>query len=732
MKNRYVLQVATGLLLFVQSLNAFNGQPERNPIKKIDNQNITATFLIPDCGNQNWNKANNNELWNEPYWWDGKNYIHDLYEQTVDLSITFSDSCAGLDISCLLFCDLDGDDSLETVISSEQMGAAGLGWNAIRYNNLNTPAYAGGELRTFDERPVSSSLKYGFALEETLTGTGKIANIRFNTEAAPGTYYPVRLPLGKYKIVWTVSDSCGNSQEFAYGFRVKDCLSPQVHCQSDLGLIILPTGKTTVGISELLLFAEDNCTSDSIIVLGVQKCGAGTVFPLDDYGDPNTSVTFNCQELSQQCVELWAKDAEGNVSHCESNIWINDPLNVCDGDLNADATGGIKTPSGDGVEEVTVNLVYPGPFMPPMPLFDLTDANGEYRIEDVPFDLGFKIAPQKDDNPLNGLTTYDLVLMSKHILGILPFDNPYKMIAADINHSGSITTFDIVEARKLILGTYTHFPVSKSWRFIRKSYVFPNPNNPFQATFPEDFALVSSQPGVLDMDFVGIKIGDVNFNAVPNLQAGPVERSAETAAFEVQDRELKAGEIFDLKFSAESTLDAFQFTLLLNSLKVIQVLESEKVTKENFNLSPENALSLSIDGAQDFSLRFIAEKPGLLSQMLQISSAITHAEAYDKQGKALTPVLRFKDYANSTPKFELYPNPFADQTSIHFYLPESGVVALSVYDAASHLVYSEKGDYARGEHSVLLDKLPPGEPGEWFCELKCGNEILVRKMLKIK
>jgi hypothetical protein len=39
-------------------------------------------------------------------------------------------------------------------------------------------------------------------------------------------------------------------------------------------------------------------------------------------------------------------------------------------------------------------------------------------MNNVPLDATFTIAPEKDDNPLNGVTTYDLVLISKHILGI--------------------------------------------------------------------------------------------------------------------------------------------------------------------------------------------------------------------------------------------------------------------------------------------------------------------------
>ena len=90
----------------------------------------------------------------------------------------------------------------------------------------------------------------------------------------------------------------------------------------------------------------------------------------------------------------------------------------------------------------------------------------------------------KDDNPLNGVSTYDLVLISKHILGLAPLNSPYKMIAADANKNNSITTTDIVEFRKLILGIYNELPNNTSWRFVDAEYAFPNPANPFQTYVP--------------------------------------------------------------------------------------------------------------------------------------------------------------------------------------------------------------------------------------------------------
>ena len=125
-----------------------------------------------------------------------------------------------------------------------------------------------------------------------------------------------------------------------------------------------------------------------------------------------------------------------------------------------------------------------------------------------------KLIPEKNDNPLNGVTTYDLVLISKHILAIEPFNSPYKMIAADANKSRSITTFDIVEFRKLILGIISELPNNKSWRFVDSSFVFPAANNPFQTVFPEGVNCIA--PPETGIDFIGVKVGDVNNTAMGN------------------------------------------------------------------------------------------------------------------------------------------------------------------------------------------------------------------------
>ncbi len=187
----------------------------------------------------------------------------------------------------------------------------------------------------------------------------------------------------------------------------------------------------------------------------------------------------------------------------------------------------------------------------------------------------FTVTPMLDINPLNGVTTYDLVLMSKHILAIEPLNSPYKMIAADVNKSGSVTTFDILETRKLILGTYSEFPDNTSWRFLPRELTFANDENPFEDDFSESGAITAEidENGIdysfefnnntetaTSADFVGIKIGDVNCSAIncngtctscatyPQRPANPAEHFALT----MPGMAAKAGEVLILPVYAGS------------------------------------------------------------------------------------------------------------------------------------------------------------------------------------
>lgn len=139
-----------------------------------------------------------------------------------------------------------------------------------------------------------------------------------------------------------------------------------------------------------------------------------------------------------------------------------------------------------------------------------TDNAGLFFWNGLPGCRSYTVIPYRNDNPLNGVTTLDLALIAKHILNLVPLDSPYKMIAADANKSGTITTLDIVALRRLILGIDSVLARNTSWRFVRSSYVFPNASNPFSAPFPESDTLLTGSSPVNNVRFIPIKVGNVN------------------------------------------------------------------------------------------------------------------------------------------------------------------------------------------------------------------------------
>lgn len=144
-----------------------------------------------------------------------------------------------------------------------------------------------------------------------------------------------------------------------------------------------------------------------------------------------------------------------------------------------------------------------------------TDNSGLYNFPELPTGGTYVITPFRDGNDINGLSTFDLVLFSKHILGIDPLNSPWKIIAIDVNKSNSATTFDIVETRKLLLGLYGEFPNNSAWRFFKSDWTFNDPALPFQNMPPENQTFFNLQSNIQNASFYGVKVGDANNTADP-------------------------------------------------------------------------------------------------------------------------------------------------------------------------------------------------------------------------
>lgn len=168
--------------------------------------------------------------------------------------------------------------------------------------------------------------------------------------------------------------------------------------------------------------------------------------------------------------------------------------------------------SEHGIPMPNFQVLSGNPNVPPV----LTDANGYYELE-IPEGEDATISPFNDSYPLNGVSTFDKVLLNNHIMGVQQLNSPYKLIAADVNRSNSLTSFDGVELEKLITGIITNFENNTSWRFVSASFAFSDPANPFNSAFPQVANIDDINADVSGLNFIAIKVGDLNGSAIAEM-----------------------------------------------------------------------------------------------------------------------------------------------------------------------------------------------------------------------
>jgi hypothetical protein len=482
-----------------------------------------------------------------------------------------------------------------------------------------------------------------------------------------------------------------------------------------------------ISVDNFAIFKEKNAMTCSF--LDDNKGKFSLVFKANQAGKLSEMMQINSDITKAEAY---------NLEEAKLGIELKFNQNSGNNGTNSVIGGYIRNEMQAGISEVIIKAMSTSPIAPSFnTTLTPTDIFGFFNVNTGGIPLGSNaiIKPEKNDNFLNGVSTYDLLLMSKHILGVVPLTSPYKMIAADVNKSGSITTFDIIELRKTILGVYTEFPANTSWRFVDASFMFSNPLNPFAVSFPETRTVSSIQTNGADVLFVGFKVGDMNGNAAPNFQAPTEERNAGTLYLETQDRMVEKGETFTVNFKGSEAVLGGQFTLKYENLDLVEILKTDGISADNFAVfTAKNALTCSFldDNKGEFSLVFKANQAGKLSELLQINSDITKAEAYNLEDLQYEVQLRFKEEKEvkiNENTFKLYPNapnPFLNKTSIEFYLPLATAVTLTVLDETGRVLLIQKGDFEKGKNAFNIDL---NTTGVLLYKVETSTQSLTRKMV---
>jgi hypothetical protein len=561
-----------------------------------------------------------------------------------------------------------------------------------------------------------------------------------------------RYPIGDHLFEVHVKDGCGNTGFAEIPFSVVDCKAPTPICYHGISTTLMPLEDSTdidedgdfdayggvVWVSDLIRSDVFDCSEP--ITYSINRVGE-TPDPLKD------DLILTCEDADTVQVEVYAWDSAfnpyalqpdsttggANYAHCKTYIVIRG--DVCPEEIPpAMIAGRVMTYTGMPVEQVEIQVTGS------MEMQAMTRDDGGYELNVMPHQQYF-LTPHKEDYFMNGVNTEDVIALTNHIMGRHRITNPYQLIAADINHSGHISLFDLVYLRKAVMGEMSAFPNNTSWRFIPASHVFIDSANPWATPIPE-FEAVDDMPMPMRWaNFYAVKVGDVD-----NSLSADAGRSLVAQTYlSLENPYLEAGQTYTLAISLAERpeLIGLQFELFFDRDQVgVEEWEAGLLSKVfmGTNRLEEGILAVSwnsLDGQAGpgdgalFTLTIRAKQSGFLQDMLSLNERRIKAEGYGDGGTVSQMALQFEEI-NLQDQFYLgqnNPNPFRESTQISFYLPEAKSVRLRVFDLNGRLVHSQEASFGVGEQQFSLSRMDLGQAGVFVYVLEAGEWRGSRRMV---
>ena len=532
---------------------------------------------------------------------------------------------------------------------------------------------------------------------------------------------------GEYSVTYTATDQCGNAQTAEVSFEVSSSTLPIPILEATHIVNLQADGSVSLLASDLNISSSQGCNPED---------ATGLSFAFS--ADPNNSVrTFTCADIPNgvsgtQSVPVFVIDDAGNVNSVNVLITITDAnFNACpDNTALVSISGAITDENNDAVANISVSAFDPsrnGSFEV------TTDENGQYSISDLTMNGDYNVEANLEGFDLTGVTTLDLVLIQRHVLGLQALDSPYKLIAADINNSASVSAADLAELRKLILGTRSDLGQNNSWRFIDKNFVFPDPLRPWNYPTLAEISNISSNEDAVD--FVGLKVGDVNGNAFGALaQAMAGVRSV--GVWKMASTETDGQVVYTLTppeemvYGLQMSLDFAGSAADLASVEGLNISSDDyAIVDGKLNISWTN-VDAQLIGA-DTPITITVNTRSFNQTPLSLSTTGIESEYYTNTFE--TKGIQFIEVADETSITlgQNVPNPFNRTTQIEFTLPTRENTLLQVTDLNGQMIYQTSDVFDAGTNTITIHASDIAGSGVYYYTLTTSTSKVTKRMVII-
>ena len=406
-------------------------------------------------------------------------------------------------------------------------------------------------------------------------------------------------------------------------------------------------------------------------------------------------------------------------------------------------SGSVLTAKGKPVEETEIQISHQSTFS--VYEYESVLNNGKYNIKGLQTGKSYFLKGFNDKNFLQGVSTLDLVLIQKHLLGITPFTTLDQYVAADINHDGRLNVSDLIALRRALLGYISFFPGNTSWRF----GVWPQPMDIQDPSALIETAYIESLDyGLTENHFLGIKIGDLNGDAIRINNPTPLPDRPNPFVIELKDAEMIIGNEIRIEVKADENIEVegLQFSWQLDGLAFSGIEKSIlDIHEEHISILDDGLLRLSWAANHPFQVRkgdilftliMKAEKNSSISDAIREAPEFLVAEIYsDDKAKPVKLVFEDKNinHDQNIGSIEVAPNPFRQETNLRFEIYKDSNIQLDIFDAAGKAVYHYSAFLEAGEYSQAISSAGMNDvSGVLYCRIICGKEITMKKIISLE
>lgn len=608
-----------------------------------------------------------------------------------------------------------------------------------------------------DECTAKSDLIWSFTVD--LNHDGSI-DLMGNSDRFEG-----QVPIGIHAIKWNVSDQCGNVTVCTRIFKVQDCKKPTPYCISSLTKSLdAVTGAIEIYAKDFDNGSYDNCTDYNALIFTFDRAnpviskinqvhyfkGEGVETVEDEFlsgeaqkWDPvkkSSKLLFDCNDLKNGIADtvylrMSVTDQNGFSDYCTTELILQDNADVCQDVVTRHFVGGkIITEDNKVVKGVEVRYK-----TSEKDGSVIVDKVGNYGFDNLERGKAYSIDGYRDGDPLDGVSTMDIVFIQRHILGLEKFTSPYQMIAADIDDSKSITASDLTRIRKLILGATDKFPNNRpSWVMIPKNGI-KNPDSPLY--FDTEYKTESLLNDITDADFVAVKIGDVNYSVSgDDFRNGQIAtRTNPLNPFVIQyEKEItNLGVKWIFKASEDIDLDALQLGLNFQDHGIISKIDwNRNLYFEHDEIVHENGAKIMMYQAAPVTINKGDVLFELHADAYQASSGFIldanfRSELYENS-KMRSVVLAQIDEAPHKGEIKILNNPVSNQLVLAMHNLTGEILNFEIINVDGRLSHSGNIHCTEWSMEYPID-LPEGvSPGIYFINIHNQKLNATLKFIYIK